>query len=203
MVENLEGEIWELVSINDNYKVSNYGRVYSYFTEKLIKDADNGSGYMYIFLYRGVGEDGKKKYDRRYIHRLVAQAFIENPEGKPQVMHLDHNSKNNHVSNLAWGTQKENTLQGIRDGRINSKPRGKTKKLTLEDRTKAIIHKKLGKGVQETATLLGFPRTTISSVFNSRSAPEWVEFITEELEGISDGRLGSYLERNSEGEALT
>mgnify|MGYP001495837518 CR=1 FL=1 len=111
-------------------------------------------------------------------------------------MHLDHNSKNNHVSNLAWGTQKENTAQGIRDGRINSKPRGKTKKLTLEDRTKAVIYKKLGKGVQETATLMGFPRTTISSVYNSRSAPEWVEFIMGELKGVSDTRLLSYLNRN-------
>jgi len=200
MVENLEGEVWELVDINDNYKVSNYGRVYSYFTEKLIKDADNGSGYMYIFLYRGVGADGKKKYNRRYIHRLVAQAFIPNPEDKPQVMHLDHNSKNNHVSNLAWGTQKENTLQGIRDGRINSKPRGKTKKLTLEDRTKAVIYKKLGKGVQDTATLLGFPRTTISSVHNGRSAPEWVEFITEELKGVSEARMLNYIERHPQSE---
>jgi len=190
-------ELWKDVkNYEDLYEVSDVGVVRAKRTGLLLKLMDNGAGYMGVSLCKG------GVYHRRYIHRLVAQAFIENPEGKPQVMHLDHNSKNNHVSNLAWGTQKENTLQGIRDGRINSKPRGKIKKLTLEDRTKAIIHKKLGKGVQETATLLGFPRTTISSVFNNRSAPEWVEFITEELESMPDGRLLSYLKRNSEGVPL-
>ncbi len=184
-------ELWKDVKdYEDLYEVCSTGAVKSKRTGLLLKLSDNGAGYMNVTLSKG------GVLVKRYIHRLVAQAFIPNPEDKPQVMHLDHNSKNNHVSNLAWGTQKENTAQGIRDGRINSKPRGKTKKLTLEDRTKAVIYKKLGKGVQETATLMGFPRTTISSVYNSRSAPEWVEFIMGELKGVSDTRLLSYLNRN-------
>jgi hypothetical protein len=110
-------------------------------------------------------------------------------------MHLDHNSKNNHVSNLAWGTQKENTVQGVRDGKINNKPRGNTKQLTDEDRTKAVVYKLLGKGVKETADILGFARTTISSVYNGRSNPEWVELITGELKELPKCRLENYLER--------
>ena len=182
-------EVWKDVKEYELlYEVSNTGTVRSKRSGLLLKLSDNGAGYMNITLSK------EAKLVKRYIHRLVAQAFIPNPEDKPQVMHLDHNSKNNHVSNLAWGTQKENTAQGIRDGRINSKPRGKTKMLTLEDRAKAIIYKKFGRGAQETATLLGFPRTTISSVHNGRSAPEWVEFVTEELKGVSDTRLHHYLE---------
>jgi hypothetical protein len=188
-------ELWKDVrNYEDLYEVSNTGKIRAKRTGLILKLMDNGAGYMGVSLCKG------GVYHRRYIHRLVAQAFIPNPEGKPQVMHLDHNSKNNHVSNLAWGTQKENTLQGIRDGRINSKPRGKTKKLTLEDRAKAVIYKKLGKGVQDTATLLGFPRTTISSVHNGRSAPEWVEFIMEELKGVSETRMLNYIERHTKNE---
>lgn len=58
--------------------------------------------YFRVYLYK----DNKRS--RHFVHRLVALAFIPNPEGKPIVNHMDRNRKNNNVTNLEWCTDKEN-----------------------------------------------------------------------------------------------
>ena len=60
------------------------------------------------YLIVVVSENGKQK--QYYVHRLVASAFIPNPENKPQVNHIDGNPSNNNISNLEWVTGKENVL---------------------------------------------------------------------------------------------
>ena len=67
---------------------------------------------MKVNLYDSSGVCHKK-----YVHRLVAEAFIPNPENKPNVNHIDCNVKNNDVSNLEWCTQSENILHCSRLGR--------------------------------------------------------------------------------------
>lgn len=63
---------------------------------------DNGHGYLVVGFCFG------RKNKNFYVHRLVAEAFLEKPEGKEYVNHLDYNTRNNDVNNLEWVTQKEN-----------------------------------------------------------------------------------------------
>lgn len=99
------------------YEIDEDGNVYSVITttsrrKGLIKLQDNGSGYQRVNLFN---KDGKaRKY---YVHRLVAQAFIPNPENKPNINHKDCNVKNNSVKNLEWCTQSENILYCVKLGR--------------------------------------------------------------------------------------
>jgi hypothetical protein len=63
----------------------------------------------------------KGKRMNLFVHRVVAECFIPNPDNKPFVLHKDNNPRNNHVSNLKWGTQSENIQQAYDDKRISAK----------------------------------------------------------------------------------
>jgi hypothetical protein len=86
--------------------VSDYGRVKSFLRNKtegnILKPTRDHKGYLRLH----VTLDGLRCSYK--IHRLVASAFIENPENKAQVNHKDGNTKNNHIENLEWVTAKEN-----------------------------------------------------------------------------------------------
>lgn len=100
------------------YQVSNLGRVKSLereighrykgqtrtIPEKVMHLCDNGNGYKVVYLRK----DRKKQV--KYIHRLVAECFINKPIGKEYVNHKDYNTSNNSADNLEWCTQKENVL---------------------------------------------------------------------------------------------
>ena len=71
--------------------------------ERILSPIMQSNGYWVV----GLGFMGKRKI--KSIHRLVAEAFIENPDNKPQVNHIDGNKGNNNASNLEWATPSENT----------------------------------------------------------------------------------------------
>ena len=98
-------EIWlDIKGYEGLYQVSNLGRIKSLKgrKEKIRKLGLGTSGYNFV----GLIKNGMVKYPQ--IHRLVAEAFIPNPENKPQVNHKDKNRQNNVVDNLEWCSAKYN-----------------------------------------------------------------------------------------------
>lgn len=95
-------EVWITVTDYDNYEVSNLGKVRNKNTGRILKQTCRG-GYMIVGLSKK-----SSKGRTTQVHRLVALAFIPNPENKPQVNHIDKNRGNNCVSNLEWNTALEN-----------------------------------------------------------------------------------------------
>ena len=96
------------------------GTIYSSKSDKLMKPSIDRYGYLLVSL-RSI--EHKKKSER--VHRLVALAWLPNPDGKPQVHHKDEDTTNNSVDNLAWNTSKENINAGTRTRRMaetNRKP---------------------------------------------------------------------------------
>ena len=173
-------EIWKPVKddkVQDRYAVSNIGRVFDLLKFCYLNGSDNGAGYKVVGLQR----KDKSNVAMRYIHRLVAIAFIENPSKLPQVGHRDYDRENNKKGNLYWTTPKQNTADGIRDGKINAKKRPNTKKLSKSQICDIALLSSEGYGVNEIAQELDFPRTTISSVFNGRSNWELFSFVTKEI----------------------
>ena len=98
------------------YVVNKDGSVWSMHFKKFISGTDS-KGYKNLDTRH---RDGKV----HAIHRLVAEKFIPNPEGKPCVNHIDSDPSNNHVDNLEWCTHKENTHHALMKGRLisNGKP---------------------------------------------------------------------------------
>ena len=111
------------------YQISNFGNVKSLKRNIILKPSSNGKGYLHIILYKNC----KSKVGR--IHRLVAQAFIPNPENKPQINHIDGNKSNNNVNNLEWVTNSENQKHafalGLQTNIANNNPR--TRKINQYD----------------------------------------------------------------------
>lgn len=113
-------EVWKSIDGFPNYLVSNLGRVKSLSfnhsgKERILKPSFNHNGYLRISL---TNEKGKKTFK---VHRLVALAFIPNPDNLPQVNHKDENKQNNNVDNLEWCSPKYNSNYGTGIFRYTSK----------------------------------------------------------------------------------
>lgn len=112
-------EAWkDIEGYEGHYEVSTFGRVRNKRTGRVLKEGTYYNGYSKITL-------SKNSVTKTYlVHRLIAQAFIPNPENKPQVNHKDENKTNNHADNLEWMTAEENVNYGTRNDRV-AKAKGK------------------------------------------------------------------------------
>ena len=119
-INNYENEEWREINlkklfgedceINKKYFVSNLGRFKNSSGKIMYNYKINENGYIRIFIY-------KKTF---LLHRLIALTFIENPENKEQVNHIDGHKINNCVNNLEWCTNKENQIHKFQNGLGNN-----------------------------------------------------------------------------------
>lgn len=177
-------EIWKDVYFNGVYvgkKISNFGRM-MFDDGRVAKVADNGAGYLTYPVTWYKDDDGNDKSVRKYVHRLVAENFLDNPDKLPQVNHKDCDKSNNHVDNLEWISRKSNIDHAHAAGRMQKRYEvGAVKILTVEEVKEAYTRVKLGEGVNAVAVSMGKPRTTISSIVNKRSRSDITNKIDEEL----------------------
>ena len=121
-IKNLEGK----------YQVSNFGNILSLNygrtrKPKLLKPSKNKFGYLKVRLCK----NGKQK--NFFVHRLVTETFIPNPDNLPEVNHKDENKENNHVENLEWCDRKYNINYGTRNKRsAKTNTNGKCSKPVLQ-----------------------------------------------------------------------
>jgi hypothetical protein len=87
----------------EDYTINENGEIYSKRNKKFLKQSISYRGYHTVRL---CNSDGQKTFR---VHRLVATHFIPNPDELPQVDHIDEDKSNNHVSNLRWCTNKDNS----------------------------------------------------------------------------------------------
>ena len=98
-------EIFKDIKGYPGYQISNFGRVWSSKSQKYLAGVPNNAGYLQVKM---IAANGKRKNE--LIHRLVALHFVDNPDNKPEVDHIDRNRQNNNSDNLRWLTKSENNL---------------------------------------------------------------------------------------------
>ena len=151
----------DIVGFEGLYKISSNGVVYSLgngnstnSTTKTLRVLSIGvtpNGYTKVKL----SKDGKKYWSS--VHRLVAKAFIPNPDNKPQVNHKDCNKLNNDISNLEWVTGRENIDHSIKNGRqIAKKGKDSTCSKSVKQISKDGILLKVWGSINEVKRELGY-----------------------------------------------
>ena len=113
-------EIWKTIAEAPNYEISTKGNVRNKTSKRMLKpQAFGATGYKQVSLK--IKETNK--YQKRYIHRLVAQTFIDNPENKREVNHINGDKLDNRLSNLEWVTSSENQIKRHQQGNIQTSNR--------------------------------------------------------------------------------
>ena len=165
-VDFIQGEIWKPIKGYEGlYFISNLSRVKRVtprgkFKERLLYKSLNDSGYWCVSLCK----NGKAKSKR--VHRLVADAFIPNPENKTQVGHKDESRTNDSLENLEWVTPEENCNMPLHKLRITASLTGrkdsletKLKKRNAHLGAKSHLYGKKGKDNRFSKPVLQYSKT--------------------------------------------
>ena len=143
---------WREVKEYSNYEVNQLGEIRHKKRQKILKPRDNNGGYQYVnFKING-------KNTNFAVHRIVANAFIPNPNGYTEVNHKDYNKKNNCVDNLEWVSSSQNKQHSYLK-QENKKSRGKA----VNQYTKEGMFLKIFDSVSDAAKELGCCVAAISN----------------------------------------
>ena len=165
-------EIWKPIPKASKYEVSNTGEIRSWNTTRggwakepriLTKKINKKVGYYNVGI---TYDDGTQK--TRYLHRLIAQAFLGDEKDK-LVRHLDDNRLNNKLENLAWGTQKTNMADAIVNGKL---PTGiDCSKSVLSERDILLVGRMRKEGLthEAIARIIGVNRSVVTALLSGKT----------------------------------
>lgn len=142
----------------DDYIITEDGKVIAKRNGKALKGQPNDKGYLRIAI-------GKK---RMFIHRLVAEKYVPNPENKPQVNHINGIKTDNRACNLEWVTNQENRDHARKNGLIVTGELVGGAKLNA-DKVRYIRENPDGMTVTELAAMFGVQRATIRAAATYRT----------------------------------
>lgn len=162
--------MWKECKLCKNYMVSDDGMVKRVETGKILKQRLRHDNYLSVSISMGSRNDIKTIL----VHRLIAEAFIPNPENKPQVNHKDGDTTNNCVSNLEWVTPKENIIHSIKTGlKPNDKGSNSLNSKLLDNEVqycrKMYIPRHKQYGCNALAKRFGVSKSTMSYILNNKT----------------------------------
>ena len=169
---NCEEEVWKPIKgFEGLYSVSNFGRIKSFIDwngKKYVKKEHFINGwvqepdkkYKYCRRIVRLRKGDKKRYEYK-VHRLVAEAFVPNPNNYTIVNHLDFNPLNNRADNLEWTTNRGNVEYSRKAGRYEQIDKGKVEKI--------IDLYKQGKSVQFITKKLGMATKTVRKILSANN----------------------------------
>lgn len=164
-------EIWKPIEkLNGRYEISNKGRIRGVWSGKILKQFKSNAGYLNVRVH-----GGHNKNVTVYIHQMVAQTFIPNPENKSVVNHKDGIKTNNSADNLEWVTYQENTLHARDMGMIGGSkhPRSKLSEDDIAEIRKNYKHRSKEYGLTPMSKKYGVTKSAIYSVVNGKT---WKHF---------------------------
>ncbi|EAA7136706.1 helix-turn-helix domain-containing protein [Salmonella enterica subsp. enterica serovar Beaudesert] len=166
----------DIAGYEGKYSVTTDGRVYSHSRVdacgrlqkgRWLKPVNHSDGYLYVNLR------DKGTLKKHYIHRVVAAAFIDNPNSLPQVNHINGIKSDNRVDNLEWVTGCQNMVHASKSGLLNpiSGERHYCAKLTTEQVKEIRACKSMSQ--REMARMYGVSKATIAGILNNKT---WIMY---------------------------
>ena len=192
-----ENGTWSTVYINGestNYVVSTDGRLYNTKTGKLksMKTVST-NGYVKAYMYHN-GRDY-----HTHIHRIVAKAFVPNPDNKPEVNHINGNKLDNNFKNLEWVTGSENIRHAFKTGLIKNIKRGSDSNFAKYTEDQIHLVCKLLQSnrhtIKEISEITGVSTTSVKCILNSDTwcsiskNYDFSEFIKNNIRFYSDDKI--------------
>lgn len=177
-MDKIDEEIWKpIIGYEGIYEISSFGRVkaLSVVRNKWFGEVVSKERIMKPYLgknkYHNVSLHKERTLKRVYIHRIVAEAFIDNPDNKKDVNHKDGVRWNNNLNNLEWATRSENKLHAYRTGiskAVTGEKHGKAKLRETDVRTIRFLINDFGYKDTVIANLFDMHPYSISQIRNKK-----------------------------------